>query len=81
MKAGRTEPIARQLKDRGLATPALLLLDAHRPLRPLMGLTATFLAPLIRPLLGDAALRVEQAVESDEAYQELVGQLREEVEG
>ena len=81
MKAGRIAPVARELKDRGLAAPALLLLDAHRPLRPLMGLTATFLEPLIRPLLGDATLRFQQAVESDEAYQELVDQLRDEVEG
>lgn len=39
--------VAAELERRGLTTPALLLLEAHRPVAPLIGAAATFLAPLI----------------------------------
>lgn len=80
MRADATEPIARELSDRGLAAPSLLLLDAHRPLRPLLGLAATFLLPMARPLLGDRARRIDRALGADEEYERLVERLRREVQ-
>jgi hypothetical protein len=76
----RNEPISRTLKDRGLAEPALLLLEAHRPLRPLLGLAATALLPIVRPLIGERALRIQQALDDDAGYDALLGGLREEAE-
>jgi hypothetical protein len=72
------KPISRTLKDRGLAEPALLLMEAHRPLRPLLGLAATALLPIVRPLLGPRALRIQQALDDDAAYDALLGSLRDE---
>ncbi len=40
--------IARALDRRGLAVPAGLLLDAHRPLAPLLGDLGTAIAPILR---------------------------------
>ena len=44
--------LADELERRGIGAPAAILLDAHRPLLPLLGQGAIFLAPLLRPLLG-----------------------------
>jgi hypothetical protein len=76
-----TEPIARELSRRGLAAPALLLLEAHRPIRPLLAIGATFLLPIARPLLGAAATRLAGSLEDDEAFDALVLRLRREVGG
>jgi thioesterase domain-containing protein len=76
-----SEPIARELRRRGLAVPALLLLDAHRPLQPLLGLAATFLLPIARPLLGRSAGRIQQALDEEAVYDDLMRELREESEG
>lgn len=38
------------LHRRGLAVPLRLLLDAHRPLTPLLSDAAAFLAPVLEPL-------------------------------
>ena len=47
-----SESIAEALRRRGLAAPARLVLDAHRPLRPLLAETGVFLSPVLRPLFG-----------------------------
>lgn len=44
------ERIASELDDRGLAGPARLLADAHRPLAPLLSDLGTALGPLARAL-------------------------------
>jgi hypothetical protein len=64
-----------ELRRRGLAAPARLLLDAHRPLRPLLRDTATFLAPLGRPFLGSRLDEIEGALDDDAAYDRLVRSL------
>ena len=46
-------PIAKELERRGLGAVASLLIDAHRPLRPLAEDLVTFVDPILRPLLGD----------------------------
>jgi hypothetical protein len=74
----RADAIARELADRGLIAPALVLLEAHRPFRPLLALGAQFLSPLTRPLFGGAADAVEGALRSEAAYESLLNRLRRE---
>jgi len=69
------EPIAEALQRRGLAAPARLLLDAHRPLRPLLAETGAFLAPVLRPLLGARYAAVETVLADDTAYEDLIESL------
>lgn len=76
MRGDPTEPIARELRTRGLTAPALLLLDAHRPLRPLLGVAAAFLLPVIRPVFGGGAQRIHDVLDDDAAYDRLLDRLR-----
>jgi hypothetical protein len=71
-----SEPIARELERRGLAIPALLMLQAHRPLRPLLSLGASFLLPIARPLLGSAAADAARTLDDERAYDRLLRRLR-----
>lgn len=71
-----TQAVADELERRGLGAPTLLLLQAHRPLRPLLSLGATFLMPIARPLLGGAAAAVARSLDDDEAYDRLLARLR-----
>jgi len=73
LEANRT--LAAELRRRGLSAPARLLLDAHRPLRPLLANAATFLSPLARPLLGDRLAPLQRALDDDDAYGALVSDL------
>jgi hypothetical protein len=67
--------IAEALRRRGLAAPARLLLDAHRPLRPLLAETGVFLSPVLRPLLGRRYLALQELLERDTSYDELIESL------
>jgi hypothetical protein len=69
--------MAEALRRRGLDLPARLLLDAHRPLRPLLSQVATFLSPGLRPLAGSRLDAVEQALTDDAAYDRLLSALDE----
>ena len=69
------EPLAEALRRRGLAAPARLLLDAHRPLRPLLAETGVFLSPVLRPLLGRRYRAVQELLEHDTAYDQLIESL------
>jgi len=80
MRAEPTEPLIGELRRRGLHAPARLLLDAHRPLRPLLANALTFLSPLSRPLLGARLEAVERALASDADYDRLVRGLDEPAE-
>ena len=80
MKADGTQALAAELRRRGLAAPARLLLEAHRPLRPLLGDLATFLTPMLRPLLGRRALDLGAALDHDSGIDRLLDQLADEVE-
>jgi hypothetical protein len=73
--------MAATLADRGLAAPALILLDAHRPIRPLLALGATFLMPIARPLLGRSAEAVTRTLDDEAAYDRLTDRLRREAGG
>jgi hypothetical protein len=81
MSDGARDPIADELSRRGLAAPALILLEAHRPIRPLLALGATFLMPIARPLLGRVAAAVRSALEDEAAYDRLTDELRHEARG
>lgn len=75
------DAIAAEVSRRGLAAPALLLLEAHRPIRPLLALGATFLLPIARPLLGAASAAVLRTLEDEAAYDRLTARLRDEAGG
>ena len=75
MTGDRSESIAAELRRRGLGAPALLLLEAHRPLRPLLSSLALFLEPISRPLLGATAARVQHALDDEGAYDALLDRL------
>jgi len=52
MGSDPAELIAAELDRRGLATPARVLADAHRPLAPLLADAASFLGPLLSAIGG-----------------------------
>lgn len=64
--------LATELERRGLLAPAGLLLDAHSPLRPLLSDLATYLDPLLGPLLGDRLRAIREALDDDDAYDALL---------
>lgn len=63
------------LRRRGLAAPASLLLDAHRPLRPLLAELGTFLSPVIGPLAGERYRRLRATLDDERAYDDLIERL------
>jgi hypothetical protein len=63
---------ANALQRRGLAAPARILLEAHRPLLPLMTEAGFFLGPVLRPLLGSRYASWLHILEHDEAYDALI---------
>lgn len=78
MRRDPAEELATQLQRRGLAAAARLLLDAHRPLRPLLAHAGTFLAPLLGPLLGQRFEDARATIGDADAYDRLVERLAEE---
>jgi hypothetical protein len=70
---GQAEGVARELRRRGLSTPALL--EAHRPIRPLLSDASTFLGPLLAPLFGRHVGAIDTTLASDEAYDGLLERL------
>ncbi len=80
MEAGRDEAsaaISNALAQRGLAAPASILLDAHRPFLPILRLAGIFLSPLASPLLGRWRLDRLLATAADPtAYDRLSERLR-----
>ena len=78
MRPDPTESLADELRRRGLAAPARLLLDAHRPLRPLLSQAGTFLSPLLRPLFGRRASVLQATLDEPGVYDRLIDGLRDE---
>ena len=72
MSDERSGALASELRRRGLDAPALLLLHAHRPLRPLLANVAIFLSPLARPIAGRTVKGLADSLESEERYDELI---------
>lgn len=75
MSDDRSEALAAELRRRGLAAPAHLLLEAHRPLRPLLGSLALFLSPMARPLLGRRADHLQTMLDDEAEYDALLRRL------
>lgn len=68
--------LADELERRGIGAPAAILLDAHRPLLPLIRQGAIFLGPLLSPLLGPRRMGVvRRALEDPATYDRLAARL------
>jgi hypothetical protein len=72
MSHERSGALASELRRRGLDAPGLILLHAHRPLRPLLADLAVFLSPISRPFAGRAVRELRAGLESDDAYDRLI---------
>ncbi len=75
MTANPPDGLVEALRRRGLAAPARLLLDAHRPLRPLIAEARAFLDPVLRPLLGSRSALLQETLDDPERYDELIERL------
>ena len=75
MSDERSGALATELRRRGLDVPALVLLHAHRPLRPLLANLGVFLSPLTRPLGRHPVAEVFDDLGSDAAYDSLIRDL------
>jgi hypothetical protein len=70
------DALADQLERRGVGAPAAILLDAHRPLLPLIRQGTIFLGPLLNQLLGPRrAGALHEALENPDAYDRLTARL------
>ncbi len=66
---------ADELDRRGLAAPARLLADAHRPLAPLLADVGAALGPLTRAVAGERAATMVRWLEDPDALDQLVDAL------
>jgi hypothetical protein len=66
---------ADELGRRGLAAPARLLADAHRPLAPLLADVGAALGPLTRAVAGERAASMVRWLEDPGALDQLVDAL------
>ena len=72
----RSDSLADELERRGVAGPAAILMDAHRPLLPLLRHGVIFLGPLLSPLLGSRRFGVLRSmVEDPVAYDRVAARL------
>lgn len=67
--------IADELRRRGLAVPARLLLDAHRPLAPLLADAGAALAPLLSRGIGARMSGVAALIQDEGAMDRLIVEL------
>jgi hypothetical protein len=69
--------LADELDRRGLSAPAALLIDAHRPLIPLMRQGAIFAGPLLGSLFGRGRVAsLLRHLEEPDAIDRLLARLR-----
>ena len=72
----RADALADELERRGIGGPAAILMDAHRPLLPLLRQGAIFLGPLLNPLLGARRFGVlRDALEDPATYDRVAARL------
>lgn len=67
--------VASELERRGLAAPARLLADAHRPLAPLIEDLGAAIGPLARSLGGVGIASLSRWLEEPDALDRLVREL------
>lgn len=75
MPSDPAQAMADELERRGLAVPARLLADAHRPLAPLLSDLGAGLGPLVRSVLGQRGVGLVSLIEDPQALDRLVGHL------
>jgi len=75
MSAGPATDLATFLRRRGLAAPARLLLDAHRPLRPLLAETGAWLQPVLSPLFGRRYAGLRGVLDDADQYDAVIEEL------
>ena len=75
MSADPARRIAGQLERRGLAAPARLLLDAHRPLAPLLADAAAALGPLLRTVRAGPIDDVRRLIEDEAGIDRLIAEV------
>lgn len=76
LPSASVDPLASELERRGVAAPAAILLDAHRPLLPLIRQGAIFLGPLLNQILGPRRLgMLRQALDDPDTYDSLTARL------
>ncbi|MGH2357373.1 MAG: hypothetical protein ACRDGJ_05095 [Candidatus Limnocylindria bacterium] len=74
MTRDAAEELAEQLRRHGLATPARILLEAHRPMSPILADGATFLRPFLSAL-GPGARRAGALLAEPGGLERLVARL------
>jgi hypothetical protein len=72
MREDPARQLAEELDRRGLAAPARLLADAHRPLAPLLANLAAALGPLTRAVGGERAAVVARWLEGADPLDDVV---------
>ena len=68
--------LAVELERRGLSVPGRLLVDAHRPLAPLLSDLAAAFGPLLAPVAGRAGADVSSLLEDPRGLDSLVDELK-----
>ena len=69
------ERIAAELRRRGLAAPGRLLVDAHRPLAPLLSDVGAAIGPLLGVAIGPASDDVRTVLDDERGLDRLVDRL------
>jgi len=68
--------LADELGRRGLAAPAAIVLDAHRPFLPLLRQGAIFVGPMLAPMIGARRFEaLRRLLEEPAAYDRLATRL------
>lgn len=76
LRSTPADGLADELERRGMGAPAAILMDAHRPLLPLIRQGAIFLGPLLNSLLGPGrAGALRQALDDPATYDRLTTRL------
>lgn len=71
-----TDELADLIERRGIGAPAAILLDAHRPLLPLIRQGSIFLGPLLSSVLGARRVAVlSRLLGEPESYDRLTARL------
>jgi hypothetical protein len=72
---GPARRVAHELRARGLAAPARLLVDAHRPLAPLLSDLGAAVGPLMGQILGRRADDLRAVLDDPRELDSLIEQL------
>lgn len=75
MTGAPAREVAEELRRRGLAAPARLLIDAHRPLGPLLSDAGAALGPLLGVLGGRPATVLRDLLDDEAAMDHLLAEL------